>query len=170
MIKAEKRWLDIPAVILFLIALWLVSTRLITTNWTSNLSLVQYALLLASVIGMALGYSLFSTRTVRWLGIAYSGIIITWFFSKLLPDEIVWAEKMIRLSQGLKLSIGEFIRNEPVQGSLLFMVFMIFAFWWIGISAGYQLTRHGMPWVPLLVLFISYLIIIGLRSYAYRWT
>lgn len=159
MIKSERRWLDWPAILLLLLALWLVGLRIQVTDWTDDLSLVQYGLILSALLGMSLGYSVFNRRALIWMTAAYSLITITWLFQFLMPADMVWAEKIIMLFRNVRLSLGEFFRNEPVEGADLFMVFMIITFWWIGFFAGFQLTRQGKPWLPLAILFGAFLIV-----------
>lgn len=159
MIKAEQRWFDIPAVLLFMTALWLVGLRIQATDWTDKLSLVQFAMILAAILGMALGASRFTRAAVFWVSAAFSLIGLTWLATLLLPPELIWAEKLLSLNQQVTSSLGNFFRNEGIRGSLLFMVSMLFAFWWLGFLAGYQLIRSGRPWMPLSIIFITLLII-----------
>ncbi|MCE5207674.1 MAG: DUF3488 and transglutaminase-like domain-containing protein [Chloroflexi bacterium] len=159
MTETEQRWFDIPAVLLFMMTLWLIGLRIQVTDWTESLSLVQFAMILGAVIGLTLGSSMFNKPAVIWMTAAFSLISLTWFFTMLMPSEMIWAEKLIGLSQQIRISLGHFIRNESIRGSELFMTSLIFTFWWLGLITGYQLTRTGKPWIPLGVLFITFLVI-----------
>ncbi len=159
MIKAEQRWFDIPAVLLFMAALWLVGLRIQATDWTDRLSLVQFAMLMAAILGMALGASKFTRSAVIWMSAAFSLIALTWLTTLLLPSGLIWAEKLLSLSRQVSSSLANFFRNEGIRGSLLFMVSLLFAFWWLGFLAGFQLLRSGKPWMPLSVIFVTLLII-----------
>jgi transglutaminase-like putative cysteine protease len=155
----EQRWFDIPTILIFLLALWIAGLRLQVTNWTEHLTNIEYALLLAALIGLVIGFSGFNSRTSRWLVIAYSVIGITWQLSLLMPAELSWSEKLLKLLQTLRLSTANFLTNQPVQGTLLFLAFMLAAFWMVGLLAGYHLTRHGRPWIPMAIIFSAFLII-----------
>ncbi|MEM5775623.1 MAG: hypothetical protein AAGU05_11540, partial [Anaerolineaceae bacterium] len=140
-------------------ALWLVGLRIQATDWTDKLSLVQFAMILAAILGMTLGASRFTRAAVFWVSAAFSLIGLTWLATLLLPSELIWAEKLLSLNQQVTSSLGNFFRNEGIRGSLLFMVSMLFAFWWLGFLAGYQLIRSARPWMPLSIIFITLLII-----------
>jgi transglutaminase-like putative cysteine protease len=157
--EEEPRWFDVPAVLCFLGVLLIIGLRIQATEWTNNLSLVQFGMLLAGMLGLALGMSRFNRKAVFWMTAAFSLTGLTWLTTLLLPGLDVWAEKLIYLYTQVTTAAGRFLRNESIRGPLLFMVTLIFAFWWLSFLAGYKLTRRGRPWLPLGILFITLIIV-----------
>lgn len=158
--KNPVRWWDIPAVLLLLAALAVAAIRLRITEWTSNLGAVEMLALLGGVLGMALGYSRLKRSWVYILAFIYSG-----FF---LPLQILLTfekgaepvlDKITNLYARLYWSFADFLQNKPVQDSLLFVTVVAIIFWLLAMMAGYQLTRWGKPWAPLIVLGLALLII-----------
>ena len=52
-------------------------------------------------------------------------------------------ERLADLSNRLAISLGLFFTSQPVQDTVLFVVFMALVFWIIGLMAGYAFTRFG---------------------------
>ena len=157
--NTQKRWFDIPSIICLALAFWISGLRLQVTHWTEGLDKVEMALIFSLVIGLVIGFSKFNRKTAVWMGIAYSVLTLTWILSFVMKPDMVWSEKLLSLLTGVNESLGQFFRNEPAQNSILFLFFMIIGYWCIGFLAGYQLTRQGSPWLPVIVIFIVMLVI-----------
>ena len=155
----QKRWFDISSIIVLALALWISGLRLQVTHWTDDLDKVEMALIFSLVIGLVIGLSKFKRKTAVWMGIAYSLLTLTWILSFIMNPEMVWSEKILALLTGVRDSFGQFLRNEPASNSILFLFSMIIGYWIIGFLAGYQLTRQGNPWFPLIVIFVVMLVI-----------
>jgi len=166
--KKTIRWWDIPATILLIAALEVAAFRLQTTGWTTNLGIVEVLVLIAGVYGLALGYSSFQPGII-WL----FGLVNTLFFIPLElgltmepSTNVEWWDRLNDLYARLYYSISDFIHAKPVQDPLLFITVMALFFWLIGLLAGYQLTRHGKPWGPLIVAGLGLLIVDFYNPYA----
>ena len=157
--NTQKRWFDIPSIICLVLALWIAGLRLQVTHWTADLDKVEMALIFSLFIGLVIGMSKFSQKTSRWMGIAYSLLTLTWILSFIMEPELVWSEKILILLTDVRDSFGQFFRNEPASNSILFLFSMVIGYWCIGFIAGYQLTRQGSPWFPLLIIFVVTLIV-----------
>ncbi|MCJ7624960.1 MAG: transglutaminase-like domain-containing protein [Anaerolineaceae bacterium] len=144
---------------LLITSLWVAGLRLLGTKWTPQLDKVEFALMVGVIFGIVLGYSSFNSKTSRWIGAAFSITVLSWQLSLLLPNNIKWAEKVSTLSERTWLSLTLFVRNEPFGDTTLFMILMIVSYWFLGLLAGYLLTRTGKPWWPLAIVFAALLII-----------
>jgi hypothetical protein len=60
-----------------------------------------------------------------------------------LYHEITWLERIADLADRLGYASGLLIKNQPVQDTILFVVFMALLFWITGLLAGYALARSG---------------------------
>ncbi|MFA5837656.1 MAG: transglutaminase domain-containing protein [Bellilinea sp.] len=156
---APNRWWDWTAVLCFLAALIIVSYRLSDTKWTENLNLVTSLTILGAVIGLLLGIS----RCQRWvatlIGLGYSIVVLPWQLIKIIPGEVAYAEKLASLGGRLWTSFDLFLRNQPLTDPALFLANMALLFWLAAIVGGYSLTRHGKPWLSMIIGGIAIIII-----------
>jgi len=144
------RWRDLPAALLLMAAALISGTRLVATDWTAHLSIVQTIVFFGVIAGLALGYSRFSARSAAFIAMIYGIFMIPWQLSLTLPVQYSWMEKMIILIYRLQMVISTLILREPVRDSLLFLVVMFALYWVISTHAGYALTRHGDGWLAIL--------------------
>ena len=144
------RWWDLPSAGLLLVALITAASRLEATQWTEFLDLPRVLCVIGFLFGLALGYSIFSPRIVRFLGLIYGLFFIPWELGRTLGPGIPWPDRLQILDARLGVIIRQLIARETVQDSLLFLVLMAILFWFLGISAGYTLTRHAHPWRAIL--------------------
>ena len=147
---SDQRWWDITALLLLLAALLTAASRLAATRWTYHLSITQNLVMMAAILGVALGYSRFSARAAGWLAFFYGLCIIPWQMGAAMVDGFPWLERMSILLSRLGIIIYQLINSHPVQDSLLFLVIMYMLFWALAVFAGFQLARHGDAWVALL--------------------
>lgn len=149
MIKTElhpSRWWDFPAALLLMAAMLTAGTRLVATDWTAHLSLVQTLVFFSLIAGLALGTSRFSSRTAAFFAAIFGVFAVPWQLGTTLPANYTWLERMVILISRLQIIINQLILHEPVRDSLLFLATMFALFWTIAIFAGYALTRHGDAW------------------------
>jgi len=144
------RWWDLPAVLLLMAALLTAGTRLVATDWTAHLFLVQTLVFLSLIAGLALGYSRFSSRTAAFFAVIYGIFAVPWQLGTTLPANYTWLERMIILISRLQIIINQLVLHEPVRDSLLFLVAMFALFWTIAVYAGYVLIRRGDAWLAVL--------------------
>jgi len=144
------RWWDLPAALLLMAAIIISGTRLVATDWTAHLSIVQTIVFFGLIAGLALGYSRFSPRTAAFIAIIYGISVVPWQLGLTLPVQYSWTEKMILLIYRLQIIVSQLVLREPVRDSLLFLVIMFALYWAISAHAGYALTRHGDAWLAIL--------------------
>jgi transglutaminase-like putative cysteine protease len=148
--KPFIRWWDFPAALLLVTAILTAATRLVATQWTVNLSIVQTLVFFGVLAGLALGYSRFSARWTVFFAFAYGLFAIPWQLGIILPLHLRWPERLAVLSNRLQIIISQLFYRETVRDSLLFLVVMFALFWFISVHAGYTLTRHGDAWQAIL--------------------
>lgn len=155
----EKRYWDLPAVLLLVAALWMSVLRLWITDWTQHLERVEMVVFLAIILGLMLGKSSFSPRAVRWLGFLYSIILVPWQMGLIIDDKILWGDRIRILVERLSTTTWTFLNNQPVQDPILFIVSMVLLYWILSLMATYQLVRYRRPWVPVGVSTVAVLVI-----------
>ncbi len=114
---------------------------------------------LGVALGLMLGKSAFSGRTAGWLAFVYSIIIVPWQLGLTMDSSIEWPERMLSLLGRLRVSGALFLKNNPVRDPILFLLSMAVLIWLVSLIAGYQMTRHGRPWIPLLIAGLSLILI-----------
>lgn len=148
--SSDSRWWDLPAASLLLVALLTASTRLVATNWTDHLTIVQNLTFFGVITGLALGQSRFSARLAGIFAVIYGLFAIPWQLGRTMSPGILWSERLTSLGGRLNIIFGQLARQEVVQDSLLFLVLMSILFWVLSVHAGYTLTRYGRSWRTIL--------------------
>ncbi|MFZ2096791.1 MAG: hypothetical protein WAV05_09155, partial [Anaerolineales bacterium] len=69
--KEQVRWWDWLSSILLIIILQIAAARLVATLWTKNLTLIQVIALMGTILGLALGKSIFRRFWVVFFSISY---------------------------------------------------------------------------------------------------
>ena len=144
--KVNIRWADWLSALLLIVILQIAAARLAATLWTDDLHLVQVTTLLATILGLALGKSIF---TRFWVGVftaAYGLILITWQIGLTLDRGIRWTDRLTNLWGRLEIVLRELLSRKPVTDNLLFILLMAILFWTIAVYTGYTLIREGSPW------------------------
>ena len=152
------RWWDLPSAILLICALMSAAIRLHVTNWTENLGQVEFIVLIAAVLGLALGKSKFGGKVTFLLGLAYTLFVLPWQLGLLVPQS-EWLVRLNTIYARIWFATADVIHNQPVKDSVLFITAMYALYWFAGLLAGYGLTRRGNPWVPLFSLGMMVLVI-----------
>jgi transglutaminase-like putative cysteine protease len=140
--KQPERFWDLQSAALVVVLVQIAALRLEFTDWTPFLSVSQTLGLLGVLLGLALGYTVLYPRTVRGFGLAYGLIVI--------PAQLVMlVERTDKLYFDLDVilfrlynSVDLLFQSQPVYDPLFFITIVSIGFWCIGLSAGYQLTRH----------------------------
>jgi len=141
--RAPERFWDLPSAALLLLVLLSTSEGLYTTQWAPGLGTAILLAEAGAVLGMTLGYSQFKRVAVTWFSFGYSLPIVILVLGWILYGGNSWMERLADLSARLNHSLGLFFTSQPVQDTLLFVVFMALVFWIIGLVAGFALTRFG---------------------------
>lgn len=161
-IHLTRRWLDFPAAFLLVSALLCVAIRLNATGWTSFLYITETLVLLAVLLGLALGASRFNAFFSTILALLYGAILIPWQLGMTVEktrSDITWMERLNNLADRLERVFYQLVSREELTDSILFLLLMSLLFWIIGILAGYSLTRHGKTWQPLIPAGLSLIVI-----------
>jgi hypothetical protein len=149
--KRSQRWLDLTSIIGLVLALWLIALRLQMTDWTKKLELGTVIIFLGFLIGLGLGYSLYSKKALFWLGMAFSFFTLSWQLSLLLDLKGKISDHLYTLGLNIWQAFQFFIQNKPVPNSYLFLTLILILLWLVALSAGYTLARYGKPWIPLFI-------------------
>jgi len=139
--KSSQQWRDFPAIALLAGIVFTASVRLVVTEWTPDLGIVENVTAWGFLLGCALGYSVFKRISITLLTLGYSLILIPWQITAILDQELVIVERLSQLSEGLNLAQRLYVAKQPVDDHLIFIVLMSIIFWSISIYAGYALLR-----------------------------
>jgi len=117
------------------------AARLWITDWTPDLGLVQSSALIGSILGLALGYSVFK-RGPTWLLIAgYSAVILPGQWLRIIESkESAW-QRLASVGGRLGHALSEIAARQPVEDFIFFVALMSLLFWSITLFGGYQLAR-----------------------------
>lgn len=133
---------DWPAAALTIVLLQIASVRLVMTGWTPLLYFTQTISFLGTLVGLAMGYSLFERRTITRLTLGYSLILLpAHWLNAIDRTDLLWKD-LLTLAGRQFTSLVQFIRNQPVYDPLFFVSIASIGFWLISIGAGYQLARR----------------------------
>jgi transglutaminase-like putative cysteine protease len=144
------RWWDLTAAVLLLAALLTSATRLLVTQWTDDLAIIQTVTSVGLIAGFALGKSRFNTLWVRLFALIYGIYVIPWQLGMTMNPEISWLDRLLILQSRLEVIFIQILKQQPIRDSLLFLVLMGVLFWFISVHAGYTLVRHGEAWGAIL--------------------
>ena len=145
------RWWDWASIAILLVAVLTVATRLVATEWTGHLEIIQMVALLAVIAGLVLGKSQFSPRVVFIFAVVFGIFVVFWQIGSLYSREVLWSERIPSVLGRLSVVIRQVITRDVVTDSLLFVFLMALLFWTAGAQAGYSLVRHGNGWQSLLI-------------------
>jgi transglutaminase-like putative cysteine protease len=163
--SSKSRTWDLPAVFLLLLILTTAFMRLVATEWTDHLLVTRSISYLGLAAGLALGFSLFSSRRVVFFAIIYGTFVIIWRIGLTLGEGISWQERLLSLGGRIGVIITNLIQQKAVPDNLLFIVLMGVVFWVISVHAGYSLTRHANPWSVILPTGVTLVLIHSYDSY-----
>jgi transglutaminase-like putative cysteine protease len=144
--KKYIRWWDWLAAFFLIIMLQIAAGRLIATQWTKYLNLVIIVTFLGTILGLALGKSIFNRFWAIFLAFAYGIILIPWQLGLTLDSQIEWLVRVKNLWGRLSVVIDELITRKPVTDSILFLLSMAVLFWVIAVYSGFTLVREANPW------------------------
>ncbi|MFZ5902338.1 MAG: transglutaminase domain-containing protein [Chloroflexota bacterium] len=134
---------DGVSVLLLLAAILTASARLVATDWAPFLYFTETMALLGVLLGLGLGMSRFSRRAVGWLGFAYTAVLLPWQMTAASGRGLPLAERLAALGERLGAALWLLFQREPVEDTILFLAFVTFGFWLVGLYSGYGLARHG---------------------------
>ncbi|GAB4503324.1 MAG: transglutaminaseTgpA domain-containing protein [Anaerolineales bacterium] len=118
------------------------SIRLAITEWTNFLYLAETLAALGILLGLALGYSRFERGRLYGLTLGYSVVLLTWQISLVIPGHMELLERLISVGGRLSLAFSQFLQHQPVEDSLLFLVFITVVMWCLSLFSAYGWARH----------------------------
>ncbi|MEO5886131.1 MAG: hypothetical protein ABIQ77_00565, partial [Anaerolineales bacterium] len=110
----RSRWWDWAAIFLLFALLQIVTARLVATEWTEYLALVQISTSMGLAIGLALGYSQFRPKTARWISFAYMLVLLPLQWTLVIDQKASLEEQLLSVGGRLLFSISEFFARKPV--------------------------------------------------------
>ncbi len=144
--STDRRWWDWSAALLIMAAMLTAASRLVATQWTAHLSVVQSVAFFGVAAGLAFGLSRFSGRIVGLMSTVYGLFVIGWQVGNTVKGDLPWDERLLSLTSRLGLIIYQLINHHTIYDSLLFIVLMCLLYWVLSSSAGYVLVRYCDPW------------------------
>jgi len=129
--------------LLVLLLVQVSALRLVMTDWVPDLYFAETLGALGVILGLALGSSLFNVRAVFFLAVAYTGSLVPWHLSTAIELEGPLLERLASLAGRVLFSAGQLARGGAVEDTLFFVASTSLLYWFLGLFAGYQLTRHG---------------------------
>ena len=146
-IQQEKnRWMDWLSSIFLIFILQIAAARLVATQWTKNLSLVQLIALFGTILGLALGKSIFRRGWVIFLAFSYGIILIPWQLGLTLDVDTTWLDRLQILQSRLAAVLEELLTRKPVTDNILFLLLMAILFWSLAVYTSVVLVRQANPW------------------------
>jgi transglutaminase-like putative cysteine protease len=143
--SAPVRWWDWPSAIFLILAFYFSAARLQTTNWTEYLGRIQFMVLVAAGLGLALGFTRFKPLTSFLFALVFTLTIPGWTLAQLIRADS-WLERVTSLGGRLSVAAGQLFANQAVRDPILFLTAMLLLYWLAAFSASYRLVRMGKPW------------------------
>ncbi len=147
----SSRWWDTPNALLLLAALNTLTARLTATEWVPYLDQAQTLILLAAILGLALGYSRFRAGTVRLFILLLGSTAVIWQLGETLPSIPYWAWKVASLGERWPPILAALLRQENITDPLFFLTLAFITVWTAGSVAACLLVRTGNAWNALLI-------------------
>ena len=149
--KPNKSWFDWQASLWLLGAILILALRLVSTNWSEDLYIFIFLSLLATLLGILLGFSQLSDLAAAVCAIGYGAVVVPWLFGLTLDRDISWYNRIVNILWfRLRITYTQFVSNEPVTDTILFVAILAAVFWIVNLLAGYILMRRGSTWGALL--------------------
>lgn len=136
----RRQW-DWYAVFLLLAMVSTAAVRLSITDWTNGIGYVEMVAALGAILGVTLGYSQFGRRSVGWLALGFTVVVVPWQMAHVVTGQTtvpgILNEEWIRLGAALQ----QIASRQPVYDPIFFVTTISSLYWWIGLYCGYQLLR-----------------------------
>ena len=138
----DRRMWDWRAALLVIFLVEISSSRLVITKWVDLLYFTQTLAFAGVIVGLALGYSSFSRKTVIRFVAGYTLVLVpAQLLNAVEKSDWLWQDIVVLLDR-LLIATSQFIKSEPVYDDLFFVSIVSMGYWIIGLCAGYWLTRH----------------------------
>jgi transglutaminase-like putative cysteine protease len=135
-----RRWDWYTAILLVLIVSSAVG-RLSVTNWTRELGYIETIALAGVLLGLALGISRFGSRTVRWLVLGCSMIVVPWQTIFAITDQMTVRGRLNDAWGRSGLVFERLAASTPIDDPILLALLLSLLYWSVGVYCGYRLVR-----------------------------
>ncbi len=144
--KTGKRSWDWLAAILLIVLMEVATARLVATLWTLDLNLVLLVTFFGTILGLALGKSLYRRLWVVLLAFLYGSVLIIWQLGLTLDPEIRWNDRLLDMWGRLTIIIQDLFTRRAITDNLLFLLLMSVLFYVLSIYSSFVLVREANPW------------------------
>ena len=110
--SSNSRWWDLPAAFLLLLILTTAFMRLVATEWTDHLIVTRFITYLGLAAGLALGFSVFSSRRVVFFAFIYGLFVILWRVGVTMGEGISWQERLLSLVGRIGVIVTNLIQQK----------------------------------------------------------
>ena len=141
--RVLPRFRDAPSAAILVAALMVSCIRLFVTKWTSDLDAVAELTVLGALLGLLLGNTRFNRLAVFVPAFFYGLVLIPTVAAWTIYPDMTWPERMVNVGGRLGYSMGVFFSGQPVQDTILFLLFAAILYWTISVMSGYALARTG---------------------------
>jgi transglutaminase-like putative cysteine protease len=136
---------------LLLAAVFFAGAYAVITQLDENMERIQWLAFAATLIGMTLGASRFSSRQTGILGAAYGLLAIAWqLMDAFARQGATLPAKISILLDRTAAALRSLPDGGSAESSVLFISLLALLFWGIGLNAGNALVRQGDAWRALL--------------------
>ncbi len=142
----QARWWDLPAALILIVALFLAALRLVATDWTEELEIIEILAVTATMSGLALGQSRFGRLQVAGIAIVYGAFMIGWQMGLLAGEELLWRDRLSHVLGQLTFAVNNLVNQRAVTDPALFVFLMSCLYWILCSHAAYTLTRYANAW------------------------
>ncbi|NUM49266.1 MAG: hypothetical protein HUU38_31585, partial [Anaerolineales bacterium] len=123
------RWWDLSAAVILIIANFLAAMRLIATDWTDELSMVQLISFTGLALGLALGQSRFHRLQALWYAIGFGLFMLGWQMGATFAQGMLWSARVTNLGGRLVVSTQNLFQQRAVTDPILFLLLMCVLYW-----------------------------------------
>lgn len=134
---------DLWSIFLFLFSLSASAGRLTATKWADGLEICPLAALLGGIIGLALGFSRFSSLTTSILATGYTLTLLPGLLTSHQYPRLDWLSRATLFLERLHVSLRTLSTHQPLEDTFLFVLLVSSGYWLISLIGGYRLARRG---------------------------
>lgn len=138
----SRRWDAFPAAF-FLLALLISAARLSATGWAEGLDLAVLLAVLGALLGLTLGVTRFRSWLVVVLAGGYTVFLFPWALGIREYPALDWTDRLLALSERWQRAFATLAARQPLEDTFLFLSLVSLAYWLVGLSGGFFLTRRG---------------------------
>src|SRR5687767_7617082 len=135
-----RRW-DWYTALLLVLIVSSAAGRLSVTNWTRELGYIETVAVAGVFLGLALGFSRFGSRAVRWLALSCGVIIVPWQTIFAITDQASVPGRLNEAWGRLVLASERLATAQPGDDPIFLALLLCLLYWSVGMYCGYRLVR-----------------------------